>query len=181
MLQLRFNRTCSPRKLGPDGSGAVEPSKGEWSVDQSQRTFTNRRHLLRGGAALSGAAVVAAGLPRTRRWRRMRGPSRLQKVLDRGKLVVGTGATNPPWHYEDADGNSSAWTSTWPSSSPAGFRVDGEQLRTATSGRDGRVRRRGARRRIPNLLADKIDIVCQFMTVNPLRATAGRIHDPLLP
>ena len=28
----------------------------------------------------------------------------VKEVVDRGKLVVGTGSTNPPWHYEDANG-----------------------------------------------------------------------------
>ena len=33
------------------------------------------------------------------------GADRLQEVLDRGKLIVGTGSTNAPWHFKDADGN----------------------------------------------------------------------------
>ena len=28
----------------------------------------------------------------------------LQRVLDRGKLIVGTGSTNAPWHFKDASG-----------------------------------------------------------------------------
>ncbi|MDF3042734.1 MAG: hypothetical protein K0Q71_5440 [Thermomicrobiales bacterium] len=60
-------------------------------MDKSQRTFTNRRHLLKGGAALSGAAVVAAGLSPHTAMAQEASQSRLQQVLDRGKLVVGTG------------------------------------------------------------------------------------------
>ena len=30
---------------------------------------------------------------------------RLKQVTDRGRLIVGTGSTNPPWHYEDENGN----------------------------------------------------------------------------
>jgi polar amino acid transport system substrate-binding protein len=67
-------------------------------VDKTSRTFTNRRNLLQGGAALSGAAVVAAGLSPRAALAQEAGPSRLQEVLDRGRLVVGTGSTNPPWH-----------------------------------------------------------------------------------
>src|SRR5918997_6795137 len=80
------------------------PEKEMWSVDRSQRTFTNRRRLLQGSAALSGAAVVAAGLSPHTALAQDAAQSRLQQVLDRGKLVVGTGSTNPPWHYEDAEG-----------------------------------------------------------------------------
>ena len=29
--------------------------------------------------------------------------SKLQQVLDRGYLVLGTGSTNPPWHFVDSD------------------------------------------------------------------------------
>ena len=65
---------------------------------------TNRRRFLKGGAALSGAAVVTGGLAAPVVRAQDAGQSRLQQVLDRGKLVVGTGSTNPPWHYEDADG-----------------------------------------------------------------------------
>ena len=74
-------------------------------MDRSQRTFTNRRHLLREEARLSPERRLSRGaFPAHRCWPRMLAPSRLQQVLDRGKLVVGTGSTNPPWHYEDADG-----------------------------------------------------------------------------
>jgi polar amino acid transport system substrate-binding protein len=30
--------------------------------------------------------------------------SKLQEVLQRGKLIVGTGSTNPPWHFKDEKG-----------------------------------------------------------------------------
>ena len=30
--------------------------------------------------------------------------SRLRTVLERGKLIVGTGSTNAPWHFEDEKG-----------------------------------------------------------------------------
>jgi polar amino acid transport system substrate-binding protein len=143
-----------------------------WSVDRSQRTFTNRRHLLRGGAALSGAAVVAAGLSPHTALAQDAAQSRLQQVLDRGKLVVGTGATNPPWHYEDADGQLIGMDIDMAKLFARGlFELTDEQL----ANREEWSQRlefvvEAPDARIPNLLADKIDIVCQFMTVNPLRA-----------
>ncbi len=173
MLQLRFNRTRSiARKPVRACPARLIPVKETWSVDRSQRTFTNRRHLLRGGAALSGAAVVAAGLSPHTALAQEAGQSRLQQVLDRGKLVVGTGATNPPWHYEDADGQLVGFDIDMAKLLARGlFELTDEQL----ANREEWSQRlefvvEAPDARIPNLLADKIDIVCQFMTVNPLRA-----------
>ena len=141
-------------------------------MDQPQRTFTNRRTLLRGGAALSGAAVAAAGLAPHAALAQDAAPSRLQQVLDRGRLIVGTGATNPPWHYEDADGQLIGFDIDMAKFLARGlFELTDEQL----ANRDEWSQRlefvvEAPDARIPNLLADKIDIVCQFMTVNPLRA-----------
>lgn len=99
-------------------------------------------------------------------------PSRLQQVLDRGKLVVGTGSTNPPWHYEDADGQLVGFDIEMAKLLARGlFDLSDEQL----ANRDEWSQRlefvvEASDARIPNLLSDKIDIVCQFMTVTPQRA-----------
>ena len=141
-------------------------------MDQPQRTFTNRRNLLRGGAALSGVAVAAAGLAPHAALAQDAGQSRLQQVLERGRLVVGTGATNPPWHYEDADGQLVGFDIDMAKFLARGlFELTDEQL----ANRDEWSQRlefvvEAPDARIPNLLSDKVDIVCQFMTVNPLRA-----------
>lgn len=141
-------------------------------MDQPQRTFTNRRNLLRGGAALSGAAVVATGIAPNAVLAQDAAPSRLTQVIERGRLIVGTGATNPPWHYEDADGQLIGFDIDMAKFLARGlFQLTDEQLEN----RDEWSQRlefvvEAPDARIPNLLADKIDIVCQFMTVNPLRA-----------
>src|SRR5690606_39473975 len=49
-----------------------------------------------GAALLAGRSAEAAGVDASL--------SKLQEVLSRGKLIVGTGSTNPPWHFEDANG-----------------------------------------------------------------------------
>src|SRR3954453_16238642 len=150
---------------------ALGRGKETRTVDRSSRSFTNRRKLLSGGAALSGAAM-AAGIAAHPVMAQEASPSRLQQVLDRGKLVVGTGATNPPWHYEDADGQLIGMDIDMAKLLARGlFQLTNEQL----ANRDEWSQRlefvvEAADARIPNLLADKIDIVCQFMTVNPLRA-----------
>ncbi len=141
-------------------------------MDQSQRAFTDRRTLLKGGAALSGAAVAAAGLSPRATLAQEASPSRLAQVLERGRLIVGTGATNPPWHYEDADGQLVGFDIDMAKLLARGlFNLTDEQL----ANRDEWSQRleiveEAADARIPNLLTDKIDIVCQFMTVTPERA-----------
>ena len=141
-------------------------------MDRSQGKFSNRRTLLKGGAALSGAAAVAAGLTPHAALAQEAGTSRLAQVLERGRLIVGTGATNPPWHYEDADGQLIGFDIDMAKLLARGlFDLTDEQL----ANRDEWSQRleiveEAADARIPNLLTDKIDIVCQFMTVTPQRA-----------
>src|SRR6218665_1491275 len=47
------------------------------------------------GSVLTGCSAPANGTI---------GKPTLQKVLDRGHLIVGTGSTNVPWHFKDASG-----------------------------------------------------------------------------
>src|SRR5208283_385932 len=66
----------------------------------------------------------------------------LRTALDRGRLIVGTGSTNPPWHFEDDKGN-----------------LTGMDIAMA------RILAKG-------LFDDetKVDIVIQFMTISSSRA-----------
>jgi polar amino acid transport system substrate-binding protein len=136
--------------------------------------LTSRRGLIRGGAALSGIAVAGVALPAySVRAADSVNDSLLKKVLDRGKVIVGTGATNPPWHFEDDSGK------------PVGMDIDMAKLLAGglfglsqTDKADDQKTRdlvefvvQEANQRIPNLLADKIDCVFQFMTVSAVRAT----------
>ncbi len=85
---------------------------------------------------------------------------RLQTILDRGHIIVGTGSTNPPWHFKDDAGNL------------VGYDVDmGHLLAKAIFDDPSKVEyvTQSSDSRIPNVLTDKVDITCQFMTV-----TAGR-------
>jgi polar amino acid transport system substrate-binding protein len=87
--------------------------------------------------------------------------SQLDVALKRGKLIVGTGSTNPPWHFQDEKGNLQ------------GFDI--EMARILAKGLFGKedavefvVEKPDAR--IPNLQAGKVDIIIQFMTVTAQRA-----------
>src|SRR5436190_15470708 len=85
---------------------------------------------------------------------------RLQTILARGKILVGTGSTNPPWHFKDEAGVL------------VGYDVDmGHLLAKAIFDDPEKVEYviQSSDSRIPNVLTDKVDITCQFMTV-----TAGR-------
>src|SRR3954470_7020264 len=70
-------------------------------------TNTSRRALLGAGqVALAGGAVAAAAaaVEPARAYAQAAGDSLLRTVLDRGHLLVGTGSTNAPWHFEDEKG-----------------------------------------------------------------------------
>jgi polar amino acid transport system substrate-binding protein len=133
----------------------------------------SRRGLIRSGAALTGAvgvgltghsALAADSID----------DSRLKTVLDRGKVIVGTGATNPPWHFEDESGKLVGMDIDMAKELAIGlFGIE----ESPDANDDEKVRGlvefvvQEANARIPNLLSDKIDVAIQFMTVTVNRAT----------
>lgn len=141
--------------------------------DQRSGSVSSRRSLLRGGAALSGAAVAAGGVPAYRALAQdAPSDSRLSQILDRGTVLVGTGSTNPPWHFEDENGNLVGFDIEMARLLAGGlFGLEPDQLiADAEAGREFIefvVHESDAR--IADLLSDKVDINFQFMTV-----TAGR-------
>ena len=98
-----------------------------------------------------GCSYSAAGGPQS---------SKLQKVLGRGKLIVGTGSTNVPWHFKNEKGEL------------VGFDIEmGRILAQALFGDPNKVEfvEQSPDARIPNLLVDKVDVTFQFMTISPMR------------
>lgn len=86
--------------------------------------------------------------------------SKLDEVLKRGHIVVGTGSTNAPWHFIDKKGQL------------VGFDIDMARLLAKGLFNDPNKVKfidQSADSRIANLLSNRVDITCQFMTV-----TAGR-------
>lgn len=136
-------------------------------------SLVSRRRLFASGAAATGAAVAAAGLPGHRALALDSvDDSRLKTVLDRGKLVVGTGAANPPWHFEDESGNLIGMDIDMAKHIAGGlFGLSLEERRTDKPLEYVEFVVQEANQRIPNLLTDKVDVVIQFMTVNPARAS----------
>ncbi len=106
------------------------------------------------GAGLA-LALALAGWPQA-----ADAQDRLQQVLNRGTLIVGTGSTNPPWHFKDEQDNLVGFDVDIAKIIAKGIFDDPEKVEFVTQGSDARI---------PNLVTDKVDITCQFMTV-----TAGR-------
>ena len=67
----------------------------------------SRRSALGAGSVGVAGGLFAAGAsllgPRAA-YAQAAGDSLLRTVLDRGHLIVGTGSTNAPWHFEDDQG-----------------------------------------------------------------------------
>ncbi len=82
-------------------------------------------------------------------------------MLDRGHVIVGTGSTNAPWHFEDASGNLVGMDITMAHILAKGLFDDDTKVEFV---------RQDPAARIPNLTTGKVDITIQFMTVTPQRA-----------
>lgn len=113
-----------------------------------------RPSLFKACVFLLAASAAAVGVAQA-------ADSKLDSVLARGKLIVGTGSTNAPWHFQGADGKLQ------------GFDVDIARMVAKGLFNDpGKVEFvvQSSDTRIPNLLTDKVDMSCQFITVTASRA-----------
>ena len=99
------------------------------------------------GAMLAGMSAHAAG--------------KLEQVLARGKLIVGTGSTNAPWHFKGADGKLQGFDVDMAKIVAKALFDDPEKVEFVNQSSDARI---------PNITTDKVDITCQFLTVTGARA-----------
>jgi polar amino acid transport system substrate-binding protein len=125
-----------------------------------------RRGLLRGsgaGMAALGAATVTGGAVLNARQAAAQSSedSLLRTVLDRGHLIVGTGSTNAPWHFEDEQGNLVGMDIAMARILAQGLFDDENAVEFV---------QQDPAARIPNITTNKVDIVVQFMTITPGRA-----------
>ena len=114
------------------------------------------------GVAIAGLATAAAAtLTAEKAAAQAPSGSVLRSVLDRGKLIVGTGSTNAPWHFENEQGQLVGMDITM-----------GRILAKGLFDDDSKVEfvRQDPAQRIPNITTGKVDIVIQFMTITPQRA-----------
>ncbi len=125
---------------------------------------TARRNFLKfgTGTALAGAAGLAtAPLVAQKAYAQATSGSTLRTVLDRGKLMVGTGSTNAPWHFENDKGELVGMDIAMAKILAKGLFDDDSKVEFVQE---------DPAQRIPNVTTGKVDIVIQFMTVTPQRA-----------
>lgn len=87
--------------------------------------------------------------------------SLLRTVLDRGHLIVGTGSTNAPWHFENDAGELVGMDITMGRILAKGLFDDPSKVEFV---------KQDAQQRIPNIVTGKVDITIQFMTMSAQRA-----------
>jgi len=128
-----------------------------------------RRSVL--GLAGAGLALAAAGaaLDPSRAAAQAASTSLLRTVLDRGKLIVGTGSTNPPWHFEDDKGNLTGMDIAMARILAKGLFGDEAKVEYVQQEPNARI---------PNITTGKVDIVIQFMTVSSQRAQLVNFSRP---
>jgi polar amino acid transport system substrate-binding protein len=127
--------------------------------EQARREFLK---LGTTGLAMAGLATAAtAALTAEKAAAQSATNSLIRTVLDRGKLIVGTGSTNAPWHFENEKGELVGMDITMGRILAKGLFDDPTKVEFV---------REDPAQRIPNITTGKVDIVIQFMTVTPQRA-----------
>jgi polar amino acid transport system substrate-binding protein len=87
--------------------------------------------------------------------------SLLDTVLARGHLILGTGSTNPPWHFKSADDKLQGFDVDMGHIVAKALFADPDKIEYVIQSSDARI---------PNITTGKVDITCQFMTVTGERA-----------
>jgi polar amino acid transport system substrate-binding protein len=121
----------------------------------------DRRDFMKLGGVAVAAAAAATALGVRQAAAQAAPASLLRTVLDRGKLIVGTGSTNPPWHFEDDKGQLTGMDIAMARILSKGLFDDVSKVEFV---------KQDPAARIPNITTGKVDVVIQFMTVSPARA-----------
>ena len=93
----------------------------------------------------------------------------LQDILTRGKLIVGTGSGNPPFHFLDTSGKLVGMDIDIAKAIAKGLFNDETKVEFVQQASDSRI---------PNVVSGKVDITCQFMTVTATRAQQVAFTNP---
>jgi polar amino acid transport system substrate-binding protein len=131
-------------------------------------TPSARREFLKSGTIAAGAAALATVGVREAA-AQATATSTLRTVLDRGKLIVGTGSTNAPWHFEDEKGQLTGMDIAIAHILARGLFDDPAKVEFV---------KQDPAARIPNITTGKVDAVIQFMTVSPARAQLVNFSRP---
>jgi len=125
--------------------------------------FETLRKTLTGFAAAAALTAIAAPAAMAQE------KSLLDDVLARGKLIVGTGSTNAPWHFKDESGNLVGFDIDIARMIANGLFKDPNKIEFVEQSSDARI---------PNVTTGKVDITCQFMTVTAERAQQVAVTIP---
>jgi len=93
----------------------------------------------------------------------------LTEILSRGKLIVGTGSGNPPFHFLDTSGKLVGMDIDIAKAIAKGLFNDETKVEFVQQASDSRI---------PNVVSGKVDITCQFMTVTATRAQQVAFTNP---
>jgi polar amino acid transport system substrate-binding protein len=125
--------------------------------------FETLRKTLTGLAAAAALTAIAAPAATAQE------KSLLDDILARGKLIVGTGSTNAPWHFKDEQGNLVGFDIDIARMIANGLFKDPNKIEFVEQSSDARI---------PNVTTGKVDITCQFMTVTAERAQQVAVTIP---
>jgi polar amino acid transport system substrate-binding protein len=125
--------------------------------------FETLRKTLTGFAAAAALTAIAAPAAMAQE------KSLLDDILARGKLIVGTGSTNAPWHFKDESGNLVGFDIDIARMIATGLFKDPTKVEFVEQSSDARI---------PNVTTGKVDITCQFMTVTAERAQQVAVTIP---
>ncbi len=126
-------------------------------------TSKRRDFLKLGMAGLATAGVIgaAASVDVQKAAAQAAPDSLLRTVLERGKVIVGTGSTNAPWHFENDAGELVGMDITMGRILAKGLFDDPTKIEFVMQ---------DPAQRIPNVTTNKVDITIQFMTMSAQRS-----------
>ena len=122
---------------------------------------TSKRDFLKLGMAGLATAGVMTAVSAEKAAAQAASDSVLRTALDRGKLIVGTGSTNAPWHFENDAGELVGMDITMGRILAKGLFDDPSKVEFVMQ---------DPAQRIPNVTTNKVDITIQFMTMTAQRS-----------
>ncbi|MER9056087.1 transporter substrate-binding domain-containing protein [Mesorhizobium sp. M0213] len=125
---------------------------------------SKRREFLKlgmAGLATAGVMSAATAVDVQKATAQAAPDSLLRTVLERGKVIVGTGSTNAPWHFENDAGELVGMDITMGRILAKGLFDDPTKVEFVMQ---------DPAQRIPNVTTNKVDITIQFMTMTAQRS-----------
>ncbi|NTF44278.1 transporter substrate-binding domain-containing protein [Rhizobium rhizogenes] len=133
---------------------------------------SQRRDFLKlgmGSIAIAGAAASMVAVSGKQAAAQSASDSLLRTIIDRGHLIVGTGSTNAPWHFENDAGELVGMDITMGRILAKGLFDDATKVEFV---------KQDAAQRVPNVVTGKVDISIQFMTMSSQRAQLVNFSRP---